>query len=326
MTRLIPWGAKLDHDLQAGPYRSADDHEVNAWLARVARGLVAMRWTAGGRTRKLPRDLAFEFLRKACARERVPHRDVFDAEINRALDFAERAHGGTVSPRAETPTATAPGTPATAKPGTPASPGVLPRAPLDHAAIERLAQHPAPFKLADGDPGIEARDVFHALYAGEELLAGGPDIRRVFPLPARDLHQYVSVFQFICPNPLKGHHALSKEGRFSVRCESNVDRVLYRVVEFDRFVGEDKYKQCGLIGYLATLHPLRLVVDSAGKSLHAWFTAADDPQVDYDFYTVAVSLGADATKWTPCGWVRMPGGIRPRPDGNRVQRILYLSE
>jgi hypothetical protein len=43
------------------------------------------------------------------------------------------------------------------------------------------------------------------------------------------------------------------------------------------------------------------------------------------FFAVACLLGADATRWDICGWLRMPGGTRVRADGTRArQRILYF--
>lgn len=61
-------------------------------------------------------------------------------------------------------------------------------------------------------------------------------------------------------------------------------------------------------------------------SLHAWYLADPDPVRCLAFYRLAVRLGADNTRWDHAGWVRMPGGMRPKPEGLYLQKIIFLGE
>jgi hypothetical protein len=66
-----------------------------------------------------------------------------------------------------------------------------------------------------------------------------------------------------------------------------------------------------LIAHLALSGPLVLVVDSAGKSLHAWFSCLDRTERQLRrFMQSAVRLGADPSTWTRSQFVRMPDGTR----------------
>ena len=71
--------------------------------------------------------------------------------------------------------------------------------------------------------------------------------------------------------------------------------------------------------------PLKMAVDSGGKSLHCWYACEGrDEREAARFFWAAVALGADATRWDPCGWVRMPGGVRRKDGGTAVkQKVVY---
>jgi len=71
-----------------------------------------------------------------------------------------------------------------------------------------------------------------------------------------------------------------------------------------------------------------MVVDSAGKSLHGWFALRGVPEAErVRFFGYACALGADPSRWDVCGWLRMPGGLRRRPEGAPVrQDVVYLGE
>jgi hypothetical protein len=88
-----------------------------------------------------------------------------------------------------------------------------------------------------------------------------------------------------------------------------------------------KPQQAKLITRLATFVPLILVVDSGGKSLHAWFQVEQLPLRDQAyFFAVACLLGADETRWDSSGWLRMPGGLRLVHGVPAIpQRILFSS-
>jgi hypothetical protein len=74
------------------------------------------------------------------------------------------------------------------------------------------------------------------------------------------------------------------------------------------------------------------VVDSAGKSLHAWFYvegATEEQEGTLErFFAYAVSLGVDPRLWTRSQFVRMPNGTRRITGGvqhePRRQSLLYF--
>jgi hypothetical protein len=71
---------------------------------------------------------------------------------------------------------------------------------------------------------------------------------------------------------------------------------------------------------------LALVVFSGKKSLHGWWYCAHRTDAEIKpFFARAISLGADPATWTPCQWVRMPGGLRYIEDALPVrQEIFYF--
>jgi hypothetical protein len=70
-----------------------------------------------------------------------------------------------------------------------------------------------------------------------------------------------------------------------------------------------------------------MVVDSGGKSLHAWFNVLDDDEdLKAAFKKDAVKIGADSATFRLHQWCRFPGGARRRDDGTRVsQEILFFN-
>jgi hypothetical protein len=66
-------------------------------------------------------------------------------------------------------------------------------------------------------------------------------------------------------------------------------------------------------------------VDSGGKSVHAWYRVDGmSAREQASFFAHACLLGADRTRWDTCGWLRMPGGLRVKSDGQQVrQKVLF---
>jgi hypothetical protein len=64
-----------------------------------------------------------------------------------------------------------------------------------------------------------------------------------------------------------------------------------------------------------------LIVDSAGKSLHAWLNWREKSGVEAEhLLRQACQFGADSATWRRCQLVRMPAGKR----GGKLQRVVYL--
>ena len=265
--------------------------ETHDWLPRVA----------GGLRRLLDAETCFRFLRHCCDKH-VHHRPVPDREIRAAVDFA---YGNK----------NVPGFKAYAWPEP------------DPALIARTIDGtPARFD-AGTHTRLEAAQVLPALFHPSELVCAGPDSETAIVRPLEESVTDAHLQQFIVVNPMRGRQSVNREGDPSVRCQANVLPRRHLVAEFDDLT-LSKTQQARLISKLAEFLPLVMVVNSGGKSLHAWFRVENFSIRDQArFFAVACLLGADKTRWDPSGWLRMPGGLR-RVDGVPAirQNILFFHE
>jgi hypothetical protein len=161
-------------------------------------------------------------------------------------------------------------------------------------------------------------------------------------------------YQLVVPNPMSAPWGVNKDGKRSARCLDNTGPRAYLICEFDlpvdcespptiqpprtmldwAFVrwatsqGKTVADICAsLIRYLASALPLVAVVDSGGKSLHGWFNVTATPEADIQrFMAIAIRLGADPATFVRCQFVRMPGGVRLREDGqtSSFQQVIYF--
>jgi hypothetical protein len=264
--------------------------ETHHWLPRVA----------GGLRNLLDAETCYRFLRHCCDKY-VHHREVPDREIREAVNYVYGAKN-------------VPGLKAYAWPDP------------DAAMIARtLATTPTFFDVTQELP-LEASQVLPKLFAAGELVCTGPDSKTAIVRPLEECLADAHLQQFIVVNPMRGRQSLNQQGEPSVRCQSNVLRRRHVVAEFDD-ASLSKPQQAQLITRLATFVPLMLVVDSGGKSLHAWFRVEQLAIRDQAyFFAVACLLGADETRWDTSGWLRMPGGLRVVQGVPAVrQRILFCA-
>jgi len=262
---------------------------THLWLAQVA----------GGLKRVLPAEACASFLEQCCERwvthRRVPAREIRDA-VAFAYGEATAGHQGRRWPAA------------------------------DAAAVARaLGDGAAPLFDGVSDTGISAAEAMGNLSRPGDWVCGGWSCERPVVRRLEEWMADAADAQFVCPNPMKGAEAVPcKTGRPSLRCQANVAARRWIVAEFDDAT-KTKAQQAKLVTVLASALSLKLVVDSGGKSLHAWFYCEGVAEADVErFFRVACVLGADPSRWDPCGWVRMPGGMRRRADGTSVrQRIVF---
>jgi hypothetical protein len=259
---------------------------------------------ASGVSRTVTPERCFTFLRRCCD-VHVAHRRVPDREIEAAVEFA---YGG----------------------GTAAGAANFERQAIEWPApnaevIGRVLASVEPVFDGETSTGLRPADVLPLLFRPGELVCTGAESERAVVRPVEAAVAGADGLQFICVNPMRGPAAMNHAGRASARCQNNVRVRRYLVAEFDDAT-LGKRGQAQLATALAEKAPLVMAVDSGGKSVHTWFFVEKMARRDQArFFAVACLLGADATRWDICGWLRMPGGTRTRADGTRArQRILYF--
>jgi len=130
-------------------------------------------------------------------------------------------------------------------------------------------------------------------------------------------------FDHVVPNIPCDEWGFTLDGRES---QHSKDLFLHRnhiVVEFDETVPY-KDAQASIILWLAEKGwgDLRLVVDSGGKSLHAWFHCGGiEDEALIPGFAQAVRLGADHNLFDKMQFVRLPDGLRD--NGNRQQTLYF---
>jgi hypothetical protein len=296
MAVLYPFSEVARQLLAEGP----EPGRTHRWLAQVS---AALRNT-------LSAEDMVAFLREVCDTQ-VRHRPIPDDEIDNAVAFAYGAGRGKASA-------------ANRAVGWPEADGEVIGRVLSEVGSQRSeAGLLQVVQQRSAAPTVKAGEVLRALFLPGELVCGGlssdcPEIRAV-----EDWLEDAERMQFICVNPMRGQWGLNLKGKRSKRCQSNVKCRRYLVAEFDD-PRMDKVMQAKLITALGRMAPLVLVVDSGGKSLHGWFRVEEFSARDQArIFAMACVLGADRTRWDICGWLRMPGGWRPK-DGQGVrQRVLF---
>lgn len=127
----------------------------------------------------------------------------------------------------------------------------------------------------------------------------------------------------VIPNPLTGDWAAKSSGGGSKRCDEAVAKYRIAVAEFDGLSREEQLAFWAGFG-----RPLVALVDSGGKSVHAWLKVdcadAQDwgEQVGKKLYgDRLIPLGVDPACRNPSRLSRLPGITR---DNGNIQNLLYL--
>lgn len=189
--------------------------------------------------------------------------------------------------------------------------------------IARVIRQYAP--LFDMTPTATPEEVLYGLFNPDDQICFGQSVTSAAIATLDTVRQYAPRMQFIVPNPMRGPFGVTRDGKPSPRCLDNVLVRRYVVVEMDD-PELGKENQARIIHCLSTMNPLVMVVDSGGKSLHAWFWVEPLPRAEQmRFFGVATALGADPSKWDQSSWVRMPGGVRPTNPGERLQNIVFYA-
>jgi hypothetical protein len=296
MAQVFPFSQRTAARLAEPPSAG----ETHRWLAQAASGV----------SHVLTAQKCFEFLRRCCD-VHVAHRVVPDREIEGAVELAYASSVGS-------------GQSAVGSVNCGRRAIEWPDANAD--VIRRVLETVEPVFDGETTTGLQPGDILPHLFRPGELVCTGVDSERAVVRPVEGALADAAGLQFICVNPMRGSLAVNHSGRPSARCQNNVMVRRYLVAEFDD-ASLAKRSQAQLATALADMAPLVMAVDSGGKSVHAWYAVEAMARQDQArFFAVACLLGADQTRWDICGWLRMPGGLRPKADGARVrQRILYFS-
>jgi hypothetical protein len=176
------------------------------------------------------------------------------------------------------------------------------------------AQVPAPVMS-----GKSPEFFLEAMFPGDPLLCIGATTYAMDTRPLSEWQGMLRSMQFVVPSPMTSVTGPRKQdGQESFHAESNTGPRKYLVTEFD---GPSKPQQMARIRSLEALGGLELVavIDSAGKSLHAYWRAVDEG-TNASFFTRACKLGADQRLWLRSQFARLPGGTR---DGRRQEVLLW---
>ena len=170
---------------------------------------------------------------------------------------------------------------------------------------------------------LKTEDLLRLLYPKDSLLCLGSKFNMFRTKPIEEFIQELRLggnFPYLVPNPMKSLHGRTQEGKSSCRCRENAGHWNYQVVEFDDEPSHDN--QAKFLFELRKHLPLVMVLNSGGKSLHAWFRCPDDnPNKLSKFVDYALFLGADPKITQPEQLFRAPNQMRD--NGNR-QQVLYF--
>jgi hypothetical protein len=260
--------------------------------------------------------------------------EIFEHDINRAISkaYSQSFTGGTYEPR-----------PAWPEPDLKLIEKIV--ADANGFAVADL-QERSPIRFSDELP--HSAEVVEALLACEDetLICIGASRSNFLTSDFRSLRDELPNTQLIVPSPMRSVWGKAQEGHESMHTLDNTGPRRNIVLDFDiakidkegnptKWVPLiEKWDKNGitvkdatsaLIWHLKEKGRLVCIVDSAGKSLHAWFRCAvgapeEDGSLLRRFFEYAVTIGADRQLWTRSQFVRVPDGLR---DGKR-QTVLYF--
>jgi len=239
----------------------------------------------------VPPEKAIDMMHKAS--ERVTRRELEPGEIERAVNYTYQSSGETAR-------------------------YVKPKRKVSNELINEFGCRGDIDDLRSRSDEIPGQaQILSDLYESDTLLHMCMEVFNGREVRARSdwVYEGLSDYQYICPNPLKG--------RDRGRCLDNIKSRKFVVFESDHpNIAGNWDIQAGLIDRLAKDMPLRMIVWSGNKSLHAWFQVeGKEERKVYKFLNLATMLGADSASLRPSQLVRMPWG--KRTDNNKVQKVIY---
>lgn len=186
----------------------------------------------------------------------------------------------------------------------------------------------SPVRIAT-PPDQDAILLLESLYAPSDVLFMGDRYGRTVKTVAQWLAEFRAgrpIPPHMIPNPLTGQAAPTKDGRPSFRADACVKAFRFAVAEFDGMSREDQWRF-----WWAVNLPVCTLIDSGGKSLHAWIRI-DGVETTEQWTDLVerklfgrwlIPLGCDAACRNEARLSRLPGHFRA--ENGRWQRLLYLA-
>lgn len=272
----------------------------------------------------LTAEAIFQDLRRSIpqGKRRISDREITDA-INKALQDHD---GGSFTPRPRPKPAVRNGKTALQK-------------IIDQSKISDEADlwEASPIRLL-GEPKDDPVLLLETLYASTDLLWIGEHYDAgILGETIRTAGEWIIHFgkggktgPHIIPNPLTGTPAMKKTGDGNTyRGDGNIRSYRFCIAEFDNLTREDQIKF-----WSAVRLPIVALIESAGKSIHAWIdvqklapvTTAEQWVIEIQnrlYGSLLTPLGIDPACSNPARLSRMPGHFRREKQG--YQRLLWLS-
>jgi hypothetical protein len=194
----------------------------------------------------------------------------------------------------------------------------------------------SPIRLLE-EPKDDPALLLETLYEPTDLLwIGEHDHPGVLGKTIRTAADWITYFRnggktapHIIPNPMSGQEGTTKTGESSFRSDDTVKTYRFCLVEFD-----DLPREFQIRFWSAVRLPVVCLIDSGGKSIHAWldvqkWTTVETPdqwqaEIKQHLYDrLLAPLGVDKACSNPARLSRLPGHYRIEK-GN-YQRTLWLS-
>jgi len=190
-----------------------------------------------------------------------------------------------------------------------------------------------PFEIADlwhespiiPEAHLTSRQVLESLFPDDPLVCVGEAFNVFLTAKLSEIPFEEKNYEFIVPNEMSAIKGERKDGKgMSYHALANTGQRKRIVIEFDDL--PNKNHQSHIIWWLSKKYPHKLeaVIDSGGKSLHAWFSVENSSELEsINFFNIATQLGADSINRNRSQFSRVPNAIRTK--NNRRQALLYLN-
>jgi hypothetical protein len=206
----------------------------------------------------------------------------------------------------------------------------LPKVKEDPSAIRKSIGH-SPWTMermhAESPLNVDAmspQQLLNLVFEPGELICCG-SVARFSTRTAEEWSSGGWMGDQVVPSPSRARQGwtLSHKPTLSPHTRDSTGRRKYIVVESDDkdMPFDDK---ASVLRYLRdkTEAHLKMVVHTAGKSLHGWFKASEDEFLNFKFMELACRLGADLRMWLPEQLARLPNAIRIK--NQKLQKCYYF--